>query len=298
MNTIVKKKKSASDRLIDILIYIILGLVALGVAYPLYFIIIASVSDPTMVNSGQVIFFPRQITFEGFDLLINHQDIWIGYRNTIIYSVVGTAFGVIVTMMVGYSLSVKDFKGSKFIMVFLMITMYFNGGLIPTYLLVKDLQLTNTPYVMMILGTVSVFNIILARTFIRSTLSGELYEAAVIDGCTHFQFFGKIVIPLSKAIIAVLSLYYFVFHWNDYFRGLIYLSDSKYYPLQLFLRSILVETSIDIELLDVEEALKQQRLVELIKYGLIIVSSLPVLMIYPFLQKYFVKGVMIGSVKG
>lgn len=293
-----KASTGASDKTVDIMIYIILGLIGLGVAYPLYFIIIASFSDPTMVNTGQVLLLPKKTTFEGFELLFHHNDLWIGYRNTIIYALSGSGIGIIITMMVAYTLSIRDFKSGRFIMFFLMITLYFNGGLIPTYLWMKQINLTNTPFIMILLGSVSVFNIILARTFIRSSLSKELYEAAVIDGCTHFQYFFQIVLPLSKAIIAVLGLYYGVFHWNDYFRALIYLRDGELYPLQLFLRSILVEASADMELLDVEEVIKQQRLVELIKYGLIIVSSLPILVVYPFLQKYFVKGVMIGSVKG
>lgn len=293
-----RKRSSVSDNVVDVGIYIILGIVVMCVAYPLFFILIASISDPTYVNAGKVIFFPKGITIEGYELLFDHKDVWTGYRNTLFYTITGAGIGVVLTMMIGYVLSVKRFKARKFIMIFLMITMYFNGGLIPTYLLIKSLNLLDTPMVMVMVGSVSVFNIILARTFISSTLSDELYEAAVIDGCTHFQYFGKIVMPLSKAIIAVLALYYGVWFWNDYFKGLIYLSNKNLFPLQLFLRSILVESSIDIELLDVEEAIKQQRLVEIIKYGLIIVSSLPVLVIYPFLQKYFVKGVMIGSVKG
>lgn len=294
MNSIAKQ----SDKTIDIIIYILLGIVVLSVAYPLYFIIIASFSDPTLVNSGKVILLPKNISFEGYTLLINHKDLWTGYRNTIFYTIAGTSIGVIMTMMIGYALSIKKFMGGKVLMMFLLITLYFHGGLIPTYLLVQKLGLYNTPTIMILFGSVSVFNIILARTFIRSTLSQELYEAAVIDGCTHIQYFIRVVLPLSKAIIAVLSLYYGVSYWNEYFKGLIYLTDKELYPLQLFLRSILIENAIDTELLDVEEALHQQRLVEIIKYGLIIVSSIPVLVIYPFLQKYFVKGVMIGSVKG
>lgn len=293
-----KRKASVGDKVVDIGIYIILTIVVISVAYPLFFVVIASISDPTYVNAGKVFLLPKGFTIEGYEILLDHKDIWTGYRNTLFYTIAGTSVGVILTMMMGYVLSVKRFKARKFIMIFLMITMYFNGGLIPTYLLVKDLHLLDTYWVMIILGSVSVFNIILARTFISSTLSDELYEAAIIDGCTHFKYFTKMVLPLSKAILAVLALYYGVGHWNDYFKGLIYLSNKDLFPLQLFLRSILVEASIDMDLLDVEEAIKQQRLVEIIKYGLIIVSSLPVLMIYPFLQKYFVKGVMIGSVKG
>lgn len=293
------KKINKGDTLFNIINTLILGLILVIVIYPLYFIVIASISDPTLVNSGKVLLIPKGITFEGYKLVFGNKDLWVGYRNTILYTILGSGLGTILTMMIAYPLAIKSFKGRKVLMLFLMITMYFNGGLIPTYLLVQDLHLYNTPVVMVLLGVVSVFNIILARTFLSSTVSEELYEAAVMDGCSHIRYFVQIVMPLSKAILAVLALYYGVAIWNEFFKGLIYLQDKNLYPLQLFLRSILVENTVsEEELVFVEEVVKQQRLVELMKYGLIIVSSVPILMVYPFLQKYFVKGVMIGSVKG
>jgi putative aldouronate transport system permease protein len=292
------KLNNKGDWLFDSLNNIILGLVFLVVTYPLYFVVIASFSNPYKVNSGDVLFLPKDFTLEGYTRILENSNIWTGYFNTTLYTIFGTVFGITLTMMIAYSLSRKVFAGKNGLMIFLVITMYFHGGLIPTYLLIKGLGLLNTRLVMLLVGSVGVFNIILARTFLSSTLPEELFEAASLDGCNHIRYFFTIALPLSKAIMAVLALYYGIGHWNDYFKGLIYLNDSKLYPLQLFLRSILIENEVDNTVMDMEEVLNQQRIVEIIKYGLIIISSLPILMLYPFLQKYFVQGVMIGSIKG
>lgn len=293
------QKLIKSNRLFDIMNYLLLGSLAIAILYPLYFVIIASVSNPNLVNTGQVRFFPKGFTLEGYKLILGRSDIWLSYGNTILYTVCGTALGTASTMLIAYVLSRKDFKGSKFLMVFLMITMYFGGGLVPTYLVVSNLHLLNTRWIMILMSSVSVFNIIMARTFLQSSIPQELFEAAVIDGCTDFNFFVKVVLPLSKSILAVLALYYGVAHWNDYFNGLIYITDADLQPLQLVLRSILIENSITAQDLgSVEDIMRRQELVEILKYGLIIVSTIPVLMVYPFIQKYFNQGVMIGSVKG
>lgn len=298
-SNIEKINRSRGDIIFDTINYIILGIAAILVLYPLYFVVIASISDPSAVNAGKVILWPIGISGDGYARIFKDSSIWTGYANTIFYTVVGTTISVIATMMIAYSLSRKNFSGRKVIMTLLIITMYFNGGLIPTYLLVKNLGLLNTRGVMIILGVVNVFNIIIAKTFIQSSIPEELYEAAEIDGCSHFIFFTKIVLPLSKALIAVLTLYYGIAQWNEFMKALIYLNDEKLYPLQLILRSILVQNEASAQMTgDIESQLEQQKIAELIKYGVIIVSSLPVLVIYPFLQKYFVKGVMIGSVKG
>lgn len=298
-SNIEKINRSRGDIIFDTINYIILGIAAILVLYPLYFVVIASISDPSAVNAGKVILWPIGISGDGYARIFKDSSIWTGYANTIFYTVVGTTISVIATMMIAYSLSRKNFSGRKVIMTLLIITMYFNGGLIPTYLLVKNLGLLNTRGVMIILGVVNVFNIIIAKTFIQSSIPEELYEAAEIDGCSHFIFFTKIVLPLSKALIAVLTLYYGIAQWNEFMKALIYLNDEKLYPLQLIFRSILVQNEASAQMTgDIESQLEQQKIAELIKYGVIIVSSLPVLVIYPFLQKYFVKGVMIGSVKG
>jgi len=292
-------KRSREDIIFDLINGIVLTLALLVVAYPLYFIVIASISDPTAINNGKVFLFPVDITFEGYKRIFSDGTIWTAYGNTIIYAVVGTCINIILTMTIAYPIARKDFSGKKIITLILLITMYFNGGLIPTYMVVNNLGLNNSWWVMVILGGVNVFNVIIARSSLENTIPQELYEAAVIDGCSHFNFFFKIVLPLSKAIIAVLVLYYGVAHWNEYMKGLIYLKDQDKFPLQLVLRSILVQNEVNENMIDdVENILEQQKAAELIKYGVIIVASIPVLIIYPFVQKYFVKGAMVGSVKG
>lgn len=290
---------SKEDRIFDIVTNIILFIALLLVLYPLYFVFIASFSDPYAVLRGEVLFWPKGITFESYAKIFANEDIWIGYRNSLIYMTVGTGISVLLTIMIAYPLSRSYFFARKYITWILIFTMYFSGGMIPTYLLVNNLGLRNTMWALIIVGCVGVYNIIIARTFFASTISQELEEAAEIDGCSKIWFFISFVIPLSKAIIAVLSLYYAMGYWNDYMKGLLYVDKKELYPLQLVLRGILIETQAtasDIQDPDsVEEAMK---LAEAIKYGTIIVSVIPPLMIYPFIQKHFVKGVMIGSVKG
>lgn len=293
-----KAKFLNDDKVFDVVKTIILVTSLLMVAYPLYFIVIASISDGTAINTGQVWLLPKGINFEGYRRILQDDMIWTGYRNTIFYTVVGTSINLVLTILLAYPLSRKDFKIGKWVMIFLMITMYFNGGLIPRYLLVKNLGLMDSWLVMVILNSVNVFNVIIARSFLRSSIPETLYEAAVLDGCTHFKYLVKVVLPLSKPIIAVLVLYYGIAHWNEFFTGLIYLKDEKLYPLQLILRSILVENQMQDNMVTDIDDTAQKDIAELIKYGVIIVSSLPVLVLYPFLQKYFVQGVMIGSVKG
>ena len=293
------KNEMKGDQLFDIINYTILGVVMILTVYPLYFVVIASVSNPNAVNSGQVLFHPVGFSLEGYKAIFAEKSIWMGYKNTIIYTMFGTSLNVILTMMVAYPLSSKRFKGRRVLMIFLLITMYFNGGLIPTYLVVKGVGLLNKWAVMIILNAVVVFNVIIARSFLQSNIPEELAEAAEIDGCGPIRFFTTIVLPLSKAILAVLALYYGVAHWNEFMRALIYLRDKELYPLQLVLRDILIQNQVDFDFVDPDEATyAKEKLAELIKYGSIIVSSLPVLIIYPYLQKYFVQGVMIGSVKG
>lgn len=291
------RTQAPADRLFDIVNYLLLGAAAVCVLYPLYFIVIASFSDPVAINNGQVALWPIGFNTIGYQKIFENPQIWRSYSNTVFYTVAGTAINVLFTMMLAYPLSRKKFFARNPVLLFVMFTMYFQGGLIPTYLWMNDLHLYNTPWVMVLLPAINVFNLIIAMNFISSNIPEELYEAASIDGCNHVTFFLKIILPLSKTIVVVLILYYGVAHWNEFMNGLIYLRDQGLYPLQLTLRSILLQNQAS-SLGDVDSIIEQQKAAELIKYGVIIVSTLPVLVIYPFLQKYFAKGVMVGSVKG
>lgn len=299
MKLVKKWKSNPSDCIFTLIVYGIIALITIMIIYPLYFVVIASISDPDLVASGQVLFLPKGITWEGYKYILSDKRIWTGYYNTIRYTFFGTLIALFITIPAGYALSRRDMVGRSFVMKMLLLTQYLSGGLIPTYLVVKGLHLVDTPYVLMILGSFSVFNLILCRTFFINTLPIELQEAAEIDGCGIFQYFISVVIPLSKSIIAIMVLYYAVGHWNSFFNGLIYVNDSDLYPLQVILRDILIiGQSVNPAGMDPEAYETMKQISRTIKYGVIIVSSLPVLMMYPFVQKHFVKGVMIGSVKG
>ncbi|MDQ0045805.1 putative aldouronate transport system permease protein [Paenibacillus polymyxa] len=293
------KRKSKGDMWFDIVNYVMLTIVMLLVLFPLYFVLIASLSDPNLIYSGEVWFFPKGFTLDGYGRIFSDSSIWIGYANSILYAGLGTLIGVAVTVCAAYPLARKGLAGKSAIMWFLLISMFFSGGLIPTYLLIKDLHMLNTIWALVIPGAGGVFNVIIVRTFFQSTIPDEMWEAASIDGCSNTRFFWSIVLPLSKSVIAVMVLYHVVGFWNGFFDALIYLNDENKYPLQLVLRNILVQNQANSGMMiDVESYAAKMRVTELIKYGVIIVSSLPLLILYPFLQKYFVKGVMIGSIKG
>ncbi|MEG0906320.1 MAG: carbohydrate ABC transporter permease [Niameybacter sp.] len=293
------RKTSKADLGFDIFNYFLLSIVLLAAIYPLYFIIIASISNPDAINSGRVFLFPRDITFAGYEKIFADKLIWSSYFNTIKYTVIGVLINITLTMFMAYPLSLKNFAGKKFITIFLLITMYFNGGLIPTYLVVDSLGLVNQWQVMVLLGAVNVFNVIIARAFLQNSIPEEIFEAATIDGCSYAQYFFKMIVPLSKPIIAVLVLYYGAAHWNEYMKALIYIRDEALYPLQLVLRSILIQNDVSMDMVaNMDELLEKQKAAELIKYGVIIVSSMPLIAAYPFVQKYFVQGSMVGAVKG
>ena len=292
-------KKPRADIIFDIVNFIILTIVFILVLYPLYFVIIASFSDPNYVNNGQIWLWPKGITFEGYQRVFEDPNIIIGYKNSFIYAILGTCINVILTLLAAYSLSRKDFKGRSVFTFILAFTMFFGGGLIPTYLVVKKLSMLNTIWAMVIPNAVGVWNIIIARTFFQTNIPDELLEAAIIDGCSNTKFFFRIALPLSYALIAIMVLFYGVGHWNAFFNALIYLRDKKLFPLQLVLRGILIQNQMESEMIKDQDLLAhRQSLAEIIKYALIIVASLPVLILYPFLQKYFVKGIMIGAIKG
>ncbi|WP_318628294.1 carbohydrate ABC transporter permease [Paenibacillus polymyxa] len=293
------KRKSKGDMWFDIVNYVMLTIVMLLVLFPLYFVLIASLSDPNLIYSGEVWFFPKGFTLDGYGRIFSDSSIWIGYANSILYASLGTLIGIAVTICAAYPLARKGLAGKSVIMWFLLISMFFSGGLIPTYLLIKDLHMLNTIWALVIPGAGGVFNVIIVRTFFQSTIPDEMWEAASIDGCSNTRFFWSIVLPLSKSVIAVMVLYHVVGFWNGFFDALIYLNDESKYPLQLVLRNILVQNQANSSMMiDVESYAAKMRVTELIKYGVIMVSSLPLLILYPFLQKYFVKGVMIGSIKG
>lgn len=289
---------SRADKAFDVLDYILLTIAFLLVAYPLYFVVIASVSDPIAVYEGRVIIWPIKPTLEGYARIFSYESLFIGYTNTLLYTLIGTAINVVMTITAGYALSRKELVGRNVMMMGVMFTMIFSGGMIPNYLLVRSLGLYNTMWALILPGAVSTWNLIVCRTFFQQTIPDELREAAELDGCGDTGFFLRVVLPLSSSIIAVMVLFYAVSHWNSYYNALIYLSSTSKYPLQLVLRNILIVNTLDDMVNDVATQAAQQRMGDLIKYGMIIVSSLPLLVLYPFLQKYFVQGVMIGAIKG
>ncbi len=285
---------TASDKVFYSVITVIGVLILFICIYPVWFVIIASFSEPQQVTSGNVWLLPSLFTADGYKEILNETRIWIGYRNTIAYTVSGTLLSLAVTLPCAYALSRKDFRIRNPLMIFFIITMYFNGGLIPTYILITNyLHMNNTFWVMVIPFCLNVYNMIVCRTYFSSTIPDELLDAAIIDGCSNFRFFLSVVLPLSKAIISVVMLYYIIGKWNEYFTALIYINDANLTTLQLVLRDILLRADTPTYVSDV--AIRKEML---IKYTSIVVASVPVLVLYPFLQKYFEKGVMIGSIKG
>lgn len=282
----------------DIVVTLLGILLLLSVAYPLLLVLSCSVSDPQLVATGQITLLPKGVTFDGYRQILKNNDIIVGFANSILYMVLGTLFDLAVTVPAGYVLTKRDMPGYRFFMVFFMITMYFSGGIVPSFLLVNSLGLYNSRLVLIILGAFSMYNCIVCRTFFAS-MPKELEESAQMDGCSVVRTFVSIILPLSKALLGVMVLFFAVWHWNSYFDAMIYLKDDSKQVLQVFLRRILVLAQ---QLSTVEEAGEYARQMAdyeaLMRYAVIVVSSLPLLIVYPFLQKYFDKGVLIGSVKG
>lgn len=288
---------------VNICILVILCLIML---YPLYFTVIASVSEPVDVATGKVTFWPEGFTWDAYKEVFKQGAIWTGYRNAIINTILGTIWNLFLTIPAAYAMSKTRMRFHGALSIFFAITMFFSGGLLPYFLLVKNLGLMNKPYTLIILGGFSVFNMVVARTYFQTSIPETLYDAAEIDGCSQFGQFFKIALPLAKPIIAVIALYYAVGRWNDYFTSAIFISNSDYYPLQLVLRDILINSrmalaSINTKTMTTEQILyltRQAYMAEAMKYAIIFIASLPLLIAYPFVQKHFVKGVMVGSVKG
>lgn len=274
--------------------------------YPIIYVFSASFSDPVAVSSGKMVLFPVGFSLDGYDHVLKYKEIWSGYANTIFYTVVGTIINLVVTIPCAYALSRKDMQGRNVVMTLFLITMYFSGGLIPTYLNMSGFGLVNTRWALLLSGVISTYNMIVARTFFANNIPMELQEAAYLDGCSTFKLFLKVVLPLSAPIIVVMALYYGVGHWNQYFQAMIYLRDRDLYPLQVILKEILTQSQFSSSALseggfspiEIEEMMRLSDMADRMKYCIIVVSTAPMMAIYPWLQKYFAKGVMVGSVKG
>ena len=287
---------SRGDKIFRFFSGLFLLLLAAIVLYPVYFIVIASFSDPDAVLAGKVVLWPVDINLEGYIKIIERADVWLGYRNTIVYTLLTVVLSLLVTIPAGWALSRKTLPGKKFWMMYFIIPMFFGGGLIPFYNVMSSLGLVNTIWAIVLPSILSVWNLFMTKTFFESSIPGGLIEAAKIDGAGHFRTFISVVLPLAKAIMAVMALYYAVGQWNSYFNAMIFLQDETLYPLQLVLKEILIASESTVGGSG-ETILQQYRLANQLKYVSVIVSSLPVLMLYPFVQKYFAQGVMIGSLK-
>ena len=300
------KKHSRSDKIFDMINMVLLTLMMAVILYPLYFIVIASISSPAAVNSGQVLLFPKGATLEGYKYVLKDNSIWKGYANTIILTVTGTLVNMFLTVTCAYALSKSHLPFIKFIMFAMTFTMFFSGGIIPTYLLVSGMGMRDSIWSLILPTAVSVYNVILMRTYFMNSVPDEIIQTAKIDGCSEIKALAAVVLPLSKPILVTIALFYGVGHWNQFFQALIYISDKDRFPLQLVLRNMLLMgnnamTSMLSGGMSGENAKYMAELmkqIEILKYAVIIVSVLPVLIVYPFLQKFFMKGIMMGSLKG
>ena len=294
-----KIKLGRDDVIYYSIIHLLLILLLIVILYPLIYIVSSSFSSATAVSTGQVILLPVDFSLEGYKAVFSNDDVVRGCANTILYTVVGTFINIAMTMMAAFPLASVKLPGRNIVLSLFTFTLVFSGGMIPTYMLISNLGMINKIWAMVLPGAIMTYNLMIARSFIQSSIPAEMREAADIDGCSDFRYFFSMVLPLSKAVIAVLVLFYAIGHWNAYFNAFLYLNDRDKYPLQLILREILIANSIDSsQIMDPEVAAAKQGMAELLKYALIIVSTVPVMCLYPLVQKYFIKGVMIGSVKG
>lgn len=299
-------RRTGADKVFDTVNVIIMALLLLVTIYPLYFVLIASISDPFEVVQGNVFLYPKGFSLDAYKNVFDEPRIWIGYRNTIFYTITGTLFSLFLTIPSAYALSKKSLPGRSLLNIYFLIPMYFSGGLIPTYLVIKSMQLVNRWYSLIFIGASSVYNMIVTRVYFQSNVPEELYESARIDGASEIKTFVSIAMPLVMPIVAVMTLFFSVARWNDYFNALVYVTKNDYLPLQMVLRSILLHSATALENLDtssmdanaVKQAARLSYMAEAMKYALIIVASLPLLVAYPFVQKHFVKGMLIGAIKG
>lgn len=296
-----KVRWSSNDQIFYTVVTVFLTLIALIVLYPIIYVVSCSFSSPDSIMSGKVILWPVDFTLDGYNAVLGYKKVWIGFRNSIFYTVVGTLINMFMTIICAYPVSRKDMPGRNILMMMYSFTMIFGAGMIPNYLLVRDLKMLNTVWAILIPGAIGVYNMIIMRTYFMSSIPGELLEASKMDGCGDTKFLVSVVLPLSKPILAVVSMYYIVAHWNAYFKAFMYLSDENLYPLQIFLKEILVASKLEAAMLDdvlVTSSASTSGLQYIVKYALIVVACLPMMIIFPFVQKHFVKGVMIGAVKG
>lgn len=292
-------KMCREDRIfhtVNLLIMLVIGVLTL---YPLYYIVLASITNPVVVNTGKLLLFPEKIYLEGYKTVFEYKQLFTGFRNSILYTVVGTSINLILTIPGAYALSRKDFKGRNAIMFLFTFTMFFSGGMIPTYMLVNNLHMIDTIWAMVIPGALSVYNLIVVKTFFQTNIPDELLEAAQMDGCSDFKFFFWIALKISGAIIAVMVLFYAVAQWNSYFSAIMYLNSRSRMPLQAVLRDLLILNTVTNEIpIDATETVDRMMRADQLKYCVIIISTVPMLILYPFIQKHFTKGVMVGSIKG
>ncbi|MFR2465873.1 MAG: carbohydrate ABC transporter permease [Clostridia bacterium] len=295
-----KQRDIAKDRVLYAFNYLFLLLIFIIVGYPLLIVASNSLSSPEAVTGGKVWLLPVDFSLEGYQAVFQDKSIVSGFRNSFFYMIVGTAINMVVTTLCAYPLSIKTLPGRRWFMLLFSFTMFFSGGMIPTYLLIYKLGMINTVWSMILPGAISVWNMILMRTYFMNSVPGDIREAAIIDGCSDFRYLVKILIPLSVPIMAVLVLYYAVGHWNSYFNALLYLRDTDLYPLQMVLRNILIMNNASMDMLasDPEAMSLRIKMIDLVKYSVIVVASLPLVILYPFIQKYFVQGIMVGSLKG
>ena len=295
-----KIRDSVTDRIFNVFLTIICAGALLIAFYPLYFVLMASMSDPQYVNSGRFLLYPAGFTLEGYQQVLADERVWIGYVNSIIYALGGILYGLVTAVPLGYALSRKELPCRKFLTGLFIFTMYFQGGMVPLYLTVKELGLIDTRLIIIILGSFAMYNVIIVRSYFASSLP----EASLIDGCGDLRYFVKIALPLAKPIIAVVTLYILIAKWNEFTNAMIYLNKRKLYPLQLYLRELLLTFSsmagsaTGAMAADAKTLERYHKLSQIIRYGFIVIASLPLLIAYPFVQKYFVQGVMIGSLKG
>ena len=300
-----RKSKIQGDFRFDVVNMIVLGLITLLFFYPIYLCLISAVSSPEEVYAGRVLLLPKGFNSEGFQRVIENDSLWRGYLNTIFYTVLGTCINLALTMTGAFVLSRRTFALRTPLNWMVLFTMFFGGGMIPTYLLVKDLKLLNTVWSLVLPGAISTWNLIITRTFLATSIPNELQEAAYIDGCNNIRFFLRIVLPNATTIIAVIGLFYAVDHWLSYWNAMLYITDETRYPLQLVLRDILLKAEVALQSAQSGENMESAtavvdllRISESVKYIVVIAGTLPLLIVFPFVEKYFVKGVMIGSVKG
>ena len=293
-----KKIKSREDKIFDFINALIMIFICIFIAYPLYYVFMASFTDPAIVNSGKLLLYPEKLFFAGYQKIISYKPLWTGFYNTILYTVTGTVVAIAVTVPCAYSLSRKDLAGRRVLNFLLTFTMFFNGGIIPLYLVINKLGIYNTIFAMILPTAVSVYNLIVCRSFFDSTISDELVEAAKLDGASDFRIFFRIVIPISKTIIAVMILFYATSLWNSFMNALMFMGEQNKMPLQVILRNIVLSNQASSVLSSGADMIERQKLAEQLKYGVIVVSTLPLMVVYPFVQKYFAKGVMVGAVKG